>query len=63
MIKKKETPDENTLYYVALENVYDVIKRAHVATGHGGRDKMLKELAKKYVNVQKSAVNIFISLC
>ena len=39
------------MYYVSIEDTYDVIRRAHIATGHGGRDRMVKEIGKKYVNV------------
>lgn len=33
-----------------LKNV-DVIKGAHIALGHVGRDKLLKETNKKYANI------------
>jgi hypothetical protein len=37
-------------YYVHIKETFDVIKRAHIATGHDGRDQMVKELGKKYAN-------------
>ena len=46
IIRKQSEPNESPKYYVHLENIYDVVKRAHIATGHGGRDKMYRELSK-----------------
>ena len=63
LIKKRTASDETPLYYVSIEETYDVIKRAHISTGHGGRDRMTKELNKKYVNVTREAIDLFKSLC
>jgi hypothetical protein len=38
-------------------------KKNHIATGHGGRDKMIKEANKKYANVSKEALELFKELC
>ena len=35
-----------TKYYVCLEDMFKVVKKNHIATGHGGRDKMIKEANK-----------------
>ena len=43
--------------------MYDILKRVHVSTGHGGRDKMLKVLSKKYANVTRDIVELFKSFC
>src|ERR1700761_1642397 len=43
--------------------MFDIVKRAHVATGHGGRDKMMKELSSKYANITIDVLDIFKSLC
>lgn len=63
LIKKRQTPDETPVYYVSIEDTYDIVKRAHVATGHGGRDRMTKELQVKYANIQRDTVELFKSLC
>lgn len=63
MINKQLSPEELPLYYVALENVFDVIKTAHIATGHGGCDKMSKEILKKYTNISDDSITLFKSLC
>ena len=39
------------LYYVAIEDLFSVIKRAHIDTGHGGHDRMLKHTATKYATI------------
>ena len=49
LIKQRTFPEEPPIYYVTIENAFDVIRRAHVATGHGGRDRMLKALCPKYM--------------
>jgi hypothetical protein len=36
-------------------------KKNHIATGHGGRDKMIKEANKKYANVSKEALELLKS--
>ncbi|XP_068237012.1 KRAB-A domain-containing protein 2-like [Palaemon carinicauda] len=42
--------------------MFETIKRAHIATGHGGRDKMVKELSK-YANITRDTIELFKSLC
>jgi hypothetical protein len=44
---------------VHIEETFDVIKRAPIATGHGARDRMLKELGKKYANVIRDSIELF----
>ncbi|XP_063586867.1 KRAB-A domain-containing protein 2-like [Penaeus indicus] len=63
LIKKRKSNDEPVLYYVAIEDTYDVTKRAYIATGHGGRDRMIKETAKKHANVTREALELFKSYC
>jgi len=63
LVKKRTHPEESPLYYVTVEDTFDVIKRAHIATGHGGRDRMIKELQRKYANITTKALEHFKSLC
>ncbi|KAK4328104.1 hypothetical protein Pmani_001457 [Petrolisthes manimaculis] len=63
LIKKRRMPDERPMYYVSIEETFDVIKRAHIATGHGGRDRMVKHLTEKYANITKDALKLFKSYC
>ena len=63
LIKKRKTEQEEPLYYVCIEDIYDVIQRAHMATGHSGRDRMMKRLGTKYANIIREAVDLFKSFC
>ena len=42
---------------------YNIISKAHIATSHGGRDRMLKHLRQKYPNITTDAVELFQSYC
>ena len=46
-----------------LYNNCDIFKRAHMATGHGGPDRMQKQLQKKYANITKNALELYKSFC
>jgi hypothetical protein len=43
--------------------MYSIVLRAHLNTGHGERDKMLKEVNKKYANVTRNVLNLFKEMC
>lgn len=55
--------NENIKYYLSADEVYDVIYAAHVAVGHGGRDRMSAETSKKFANVTKEMICLFLSMC
>src|SRR6218665_1392979 len=63
LVRKSTDPAADPVYYAHMDDVYDIIKRTHIATGHGGRDKMLKVLSVKYSNITTDAVDLFKSLC
>ena len=63
LIKRKKSPGDRTVYYATIEDTYDIISKAHIATGHGGRDRMLKHLGQKYANITKDAVELFKAYC
>jgi hypothetical protein len=62
LIRKKSHVSEDSMYYTHADDVFDVIKKAHIATGHGGRDKMTKALSLKYANITRGhfTVQIFM---
>ena len=62
LIKKRKDETQELVYFVHVEDLFGTIKRAHIATGHGGRDKMVKELSR-YANVTRDTVELFKSLC
>lgn len=43
--------------------MFNVLDSTHKAIGHGGRDKMNKELSKKYKNITQQVINLYLSLC
>lgn len=55
--------DSDILYYVTVDELFEVIHTAHLAVGHGGRNKMMTELKTKYCNVTKEAVMAYLGLC
>ena len=63
LIKRRTTQDQPPVYYAYIENMYDIIHRAHIATGHGGRDRMLKHLGPKYANITRDCIELFKSYC
>ena len=63
LIRKRKDPAESPCYYTTLEDTFDVIRRAHTATWHGGRDRMMKKLQKKYANIPIKALELYKSLC
>ena len=54
LIKKRKNPEESPMNYLSIEDTYEVIRRAHLSTGHGGRYRMLREIQK---NMQTSLMN------
>lgn len=51
------------LYYVYAEELYEILHEAHSNVGHGGRDRMIKELNRKYKNVTQKQIRKFLDLC
>lgn len=47
LVLKRKDETEETKHFIFVEEMYDILKRIHVVTGHGGRYKMLKEAGKK----------------
>lgn len=51
------------LYYVPTEQVFDILYDAHESLCHGGRDRMRKELLKRYKNISLREIQIFLNMC
>jgi len=51
------------LYYVTFDELFNVIHEAHIAVGHGGRTRMIKELNRKYKNVTVESIVTYLRLC
>ncbi|XP_046553714.1 KRAB-A domain-containing protein 2-like [Haliotis rubra] len=63
LIRRSQHEEETPLYFISIEETYEVVKRGHIATGHGGQDKMVHELSKKYANITIEALTVFKNLC
>lgn len=50
-------------YYVHNGELFDILCKAHVDTGHGGLHKMHLSLKKKYVNITRPVIQIFLANC
>ncbi|XP_071127764.1 uncharacterized protein [Mytilus edulis] len=51
--KVSENDEGNFKIYVFLEELYGIMEKAHKETGHGGRDRMIKQLNNGYANVSR----------
>ena len=40
LIRKKKSPEDHPVYYATIEDTYDIISKAHIATGHRGREPL-----------------------
>jgi hypothetical protein len=58
-VKKMITKGETMRHFLQAEEICDVRESAHVAIGHGGRDRLKKEVSRKYTNVTIEMINIF----
>src|SRR5579872_14599 len=60
---RKRKDDGDVVYFAHNDDLFDIIKRVHVTSGHGGRDKMMKVLSVKYANITREVVELYKSLC
>ena len=44
---------EEPIYFVNIDEMYDIIKHAHISTGYGGRNTMVTFLSR-YANIMKA---------
>lgn len=58
----KQTPENQLIYMVPVEDYYEKLLEAHINTAHGGRDRMFHYISKRWKIVKKSC-EIFTSLC
>ena len=62
-VKNLISTSEPVKYYLPAEEIFDVIESAHVATGHGGRDRLKMETSRKYANITLQMINLFLTTC
>ena len=49
--------------FFLIEEADDIIKKTHLDLNHAGRDKMQKEINRKYANITLNCINLYKSLC
>ncbi|XP_031344445.1 KRAB-A domain-containing protein 2-like [Photinus pyralis] len=50
-------------YYAHTEEIFQILHDTHVSIGHGGRNRMEKELNLKYKNITREMIVIYLNLC
>ena len=53
----------NLRYYVHMGDLFATLLLVHKETGHGGRDRMLKEVHQRYKNITRNDVEDFLRCC
>lgn len=64
LIKKRNKvngEEGQTVYFAHIDEMHDIVKRAHTSTGHGGRQKMMKALSAKYANITREVILFYIT--
>src|SRR6185436_20945030 len=61
LIRKRKDYGDDVVYFAHNDDLFDIIKRVHVTTGHGDRDKVMKVLSVKYANITRDVVELFKS--
>lgn len=55
--------DNVVLYYMPNSELFDALQTTHVSIGHGGCDRMIKELGNKYKNITRNDIQTFLHFC
>uniref|UniRef100_A0A6P7HHG1 KRAB-A domain-containing protein 2-like n=1 Tax=Diabrotica virgifera virgifera TaxID=50390 RepID=A0A6P7HHG1_DIAVI len=50
-------------YYVHTEEIFDTLRDLHITIGHGGRNRMEKEVHSKFKNITREMIVIYLNLC
>lgn len=62
--EEKEVPPENLQYFAHNDELFEIIFNAHVnCTGHGGINRTNDSIKRRYANIPREVVKLFISLC
>ena len=60
---KKLLKKGTNLEYLKQNEIFDSIRGIHLSTGHGGRDIIRNESSKKYANLTKEIIQLYVDLC
>lgn len=51
------------IYFVSTDELFDIIHDAHMTLGHGGRCRLEKQLKSKYKNISRDAIMMYLNVC
>lgn len=51
------------IYFVSLEETFQIIHDCHIGNGHAGKNRMMPILKTRYKNVTAELVSIYLKLC
>ena len=60
LIKKGSNPYR---FYCNTDELYELLKDAHISCNHGGEKKIMRLLSQKYANITMNQIKIFKSVC
>lgn len=63
LIVPVEEGKEQIRFYVHREEIFQHLHDAHISIGHGGRNRMEKEINLKYKNITREMIVIYLNLC
>ena len=62
-MRKMSTSQGSFELVAAFEEVYQAVKEAHAAVGHGGESKTFAEAKLKWWNIAQECYKVYISFC
>uniref|UniRef100_A0A6P7FRD3 KRAB-A domain-containing protein 2-like isoform X1 n=1 Tax=Diabrotica virgifera virgifera TaxID=50390 RepID=A0A6P7FRD3_DIAVI len=63
LIAKRQTNEEEIKFFVYREQLFDIVHTAHINIGHKSERGMEHELKKKYANITREIINLYLSKC
>ncbi|CAG4979166.1 unnamed protein product [Parnassius apollo] len=51
------------IYYACDSELFGILHEAHIQIGHGGRDRMMKEVGSHYKNITRKDIETYLELC
>lgn len=58
-----DSAKSKVIYYVTNGELFEIIHNAHLAIGHGGRNRLISEINQHYCNITKETIMIYLRLC
>lgn len=55
--------DKIIKYFVHNDELYTIIHASNISIGHGGRNRLERELQEKYKNITRDSIMLYLNLC